>query len=153
MFRSFLNLEKSPLRKPGKGGACLWSEPKATHFLRPSISFQADGREARRVTTPPRSPGRERRNEGDRERNAHSLAREGLRARARARGLPAPALGSESFLEPLSTQPSPADFRPAARHRPGPAKAGESGTRQSHRACGRSRWGLSDSKGAPPPQS
>lgn len=52
VFKRFYNLEKSPLKKYGKRGACIWSEPKKTNCLRQSISFWADGREGRQVTTP-----------------------------------------------------------------------------------------------------
>lgn len=50
VFKCFYNLEKSPLRKYGKRGACIRSEPKKTNFLTQSVSFWAHGREGRQVT-------------------------------------------------------------------------------------------------------
>lgn len=72
-------------------------------------------------------------------------------SRTRAPGLPALVLRMKSFLEPLSAQPPPADFRPAARRRPAP-EGRDVAIHQSRSACGRSGWGLRDSKGVPPPQ-
>ncbi|XP_033718405.1 proline/serine-rich coiled-coil protein 1 isoform X5 [Tursiops truncatus] len=57
------------------------------------------------------------------------------------------------FLERLSTRPPPADFRPATLPPPRPTRAEDAGLHQSLSACGRSGWGLRDSKGAPPPRS
>ncbi|XP_033290500.2 proline/serine-rich coiled-coil protein 1 isoform X1 [Orcinus orca] len=57
------------------------------------------------------------------------------------------------FLERLSTRPPPADFRPATPPPPRPTRAEDAGLHQSLSACGRSGWGLRDSKGAPPPRS
>lgn len=113
--------------------------------------------------------------EGDgRSRNSHSLARSLARRREvpplagsapggkpnkvsraskRARGLLASALQMKPSLERLSTRPAPSDFRPATPPLPCPTRAEDAGLHQSLSACGRSGWGLRDSKGAPPPRS
>lgn len=135
----------SPKHPISSGRALAFGPTAAKHVGRPHRSLTAQ------TAAPPRSPGREQRNEGDWKRNPHSLARGGLQARARAlAGSPLQYLGRSRSWNGSPHGRLPASCPPP----PGsPRRRGEAGIRQSHRACGRSGWGLSDSKGAPPPPS